>query len=231
MGASQLVNNFIRMIAPFAQNEYRKGKKILPSVCIAQACCESAYGTTAKMKNAKAMLGVKVGKNKVHFGTAWHDKAYNTKTKECYDGKTYEEIHDFFRAYDTVQDCVTDYYDILCSCSRYKGAVGEKDYIRAITAIKAGGYATSPTYIKTVSDIIMINDLTKYDGTVSTKCFNPCSYSGNSIVMALNSIGINSTKEYRAKIALVNGIIGYAGTEVENQKLLYLLVNGELLRP
>ena len=61
---------FIEMVAPFAQNEYRKGRKILPSVCIAQACCESAYGTTKKMKNANAMLGIKVGKGKVHFGTA-----------------------------------------------------------------------------------------------------------------------------------------------------------------
>ena len=95
------VKKFIEMVAPYAQNEYRKGEKILPSVCIAQACCESSYGTTEKMKNANAMLGVKVGKSKVHFDTAWHGKAYNTVTHECYDGKTYEKINDFFRAYDT----------------------------------------------------------------------------------------------------------------------------------
>ena len=49
---------FIEMVAPFAQNEYKKGKKIFPSVCIAQACCESAYGTTEKMKNANALTSV-----------------------------------------------------------------------------------------------------------------------------------------------------------------------------
>ena len=46
------VKKFIEMVAPYAQNEYRKGRKILLSVCIAQACCESAYRTTEKMKNA-----------------------------------------------------------------------------------------------------------------------------------------------------------------------------------
>ena len=219
---------FIEMVVPFAQNEYRKGRKILPSVCIAQACCESAYGTTEKMKNANAMLGIKVGKGKVHFGTAWHDKAYNTATHECYDGKTYQKINDFFRAYDSVEDCITDYYDILCNCKRYRAAVGENNYIRAITAIRAGGYATSPTYVTTVTNIIKGNDLTKYD---QFAFFSKCSYSGNSIVDGLNSIGAMSAKDYRAKIAAVNGIVGYTGTDEQNNKLLFLLKSGSLVKP
>ena len=219
---------FIEMVAPFAQNEYRKGRKILPSVCIAQACCESAYGTTEKMKNANAMLGIKVGKSKVHFGTAWHDKAYNTATHECYDGKTYQKINDFFRAYDSVEDCITDYYDILCGCKRYRAAVGETNYIKAITAIRAGGYATSPTYITTITDIIKDNDLTKYDRFAF---FSKCSYSGNSIVDGLASIGAMSAKDHRAKIAAVNGIVGYIGTDEQNKKLLFLLKAGSLVKP
>lgn len=163
MATPEQVKNFIEKVAPFAQKEYKKGKKILPSVCIAQCCCESAYGTTEKMANANAMLGIKVGKSKVHFGNAWNDKAYNTKTKECYDGKTYTGITDFFRAYDSIEDCITDYYDMLCSCSRYQAAVGETDYVKAITVIRNGGYATSPTYISTITSIIQKNNLTKYD--------------------------------------------------------------------
>ena len=219
---------FIEMVAPFAQNEYKKGKKILPSVCIAQACCESAYGTTKKMKNANAIFGIKVGKSKVHFGTAWHDKAYNTATHECYDGKTYEKINDFFRAYDSVEDCITDYYDMLCSCKRYRAAVGEDNYVKAITAIRAGGYATSPTYITTITDIIKCNDLTKYDRVTF---FSKCSYSGNSIVEGLSSIGAMPEKDYRAKIAAVNGIAGYTGTDEQNKKLLFLLKVGSLVKP
>ena len=185
------------------------------------------------MKNANAMLGIKVGKSKVHFGTAWHDKAYNTATHECYDGKTYEKINDFFRAYDSVEDCITDYYDILCSCKRYRAAVGEDDYIKAITAIKTGGYAPSPTYITTITDIIKGNDLTKYDLTKYdlVAFFSKSSYSGNSIVDGLASIGVLSAKDYRAKIAAVNGITGYTGTDEQNKKLLFLLKEGLLVKP
>ena len=163
------VKAFITKIAPYAQAEYRKGKLVLPSVCIAQACLESTYGTTGKMRRANAMLGIKVGKNKVHFGTAWKDKAYDTKTKECYDGKMYTVINDFFRAYDTVEDCVTDYYDMLCSCSRYKAAVGETDYVKTIKAIQNGGYATGLEYVQTAISIIEHNNLTQYDIIGGTK--------------------------------------------------------------
>ena len=107
MATKKQVNDFIAMIAPIAiEICKKKSKKVLPSVCIAQACCESAYGTSPKMINANALFGIKVGKSKVHFGTAWKDKAYSTKTKECYDGKTYVAITDMFRAYDSIRDAV-----------------------------------------------------------------------------------------------------------------------------
>jgi len=143
--------------------EYKKGKKILPSVCIAQGCCESGYFTSQKMINANAVFGIKVGKSKFHFGKAWKDKAYSTKTKECYDGKTYTAITDMFRAYDTIQESVEDYYDLLCNASRYKKAVGETDPKKAIASIKAGGYATDPEYVSTIMSIINSNNLTQYD--------------------------------------------------------------------
>lgn len=163
MATTAQVQSFIRQIAPLAVAEYRKGKKILPSVCIAQACCESAYGTSNKMARANAVFGIKVGKARCHFGSAWKDKAYSTRTKECYDGKTYTDITDMFRAYDSIADSVTDYYDMLCHCSRYKAAVGAGDYRSAITAIKNGGYATDPKYIDTICSIIRKYQLEQYD--------------------------------------------------------------------
>lgn len=169
MATTSQVQAFIRQIAPLAVAEYQKGKKILPSVCIAQACCESAYGTSPKMVRANAVFGIKVGKAKYHFGAAWKDKAYSTKTKECYDGRTYTNITDMFRAYDSIADSVTDYYDMLCHCSRYKAAVGAGDYRSTITAIKNGGYATDPEYINTICSIISRYHLTQYDGAGGTE--------------------------------------------------------------
>lgn len=169
MGVTQKqVKDFIAMIAPIAQ-EKAKGRRqwSLPSVCIAQCCCESAYGTSPKMKKANAILGIKVGKSRVHFGKAWKDKAYSTRTKECYDGKTYVNITDMFRAYDSVADAIEDYYDMLASCSRYRGCLNQPDPQKCITAIKNGGYATDPQYITTIMSIIKKNNLTQYDRAVT----------------------------------------------------------------
>lgn len=164
------VENFIKRIVPIAQEKAAgRAKWSLPSVCIAQCCCESAYGTQPKMIRANAILGIKVGKSKVHFGKAWKDKAYDTKTKECYDGKTYVTINDMFRAYDSIEDAIEDYYDMLASCSRYRGCINQKDPKTCITAIKNGRYATSPTYISTIMTIIKKYNLTQYDSIVTKK--------------------------------------------------------------
>ncbi len=173
MATKAQVKKCIETIAPLAMAEYKKGKKILPSVCIAQACCESSYLTSQKMINANAVFGIKVGKSKYHFGKAWKDKAYSTKTKECYDGRTYTDITDMFRAYDTIQESVEDYYDLLCNASRYKKAVGETNPKKAITSIKDGGYATDPKYVSTIMSIINNNNLTQYDTVGNTEKEKP----------------------------------------------------------
>ena len=162
------VNDFIRKVAPIAQAKASgRDKWSLPSVCIAQCCCESAYGTSPKMMRANAILGIKVGKSRVHFGTAWKDKAYSTQTKECYDGKTYVNITDMFRAYDDIDGAIEDYYDMLAACSRYRNCLNQTDARNCITAIKNGGYATSPTYISTIMNIITKYNLTRYDSVVT----------------------------------------------------------------
>lgn len=185
MATAKQVQDFIALIAPLAIEICNsKQKKVLPSVCIAQACCESAYGTSHKMIKANGVFGIKVGNSKVHFGTAWKDKAYSTTTKECYDGKTYTNITDMFRAYDSIRDAVEDYYDMLGSCSRYAGCIGVTDYTAAITAIKNGGYATSPTYISTITSIIKKYNLTQYDA---------CMVGGADTKETLFTIGKNYT--------------------------------------
>lgn len=241
MATPTQVKNFIARIAPIAQEKAKgRSKWSLPSVCIAQCCCESGYGTSPKMINANAILGVKVGKSKVHFGNAWKDKAYSTKTKECYDGKTYVNIIDMFRAYNSIADAIEDYYDMLAACSRYKECLNQADAEACIKAIKKGGYATSPTYVNTIMSIIRTYNLTQYDHVVTGSCTGATSinaasypaagYKGNSIVEALASIGVDSSYMFRKKIAQANGISGYTGTSSQNKKLLKLLNEGKLNR-
>lgn len=108
------------------------------------------------MMKANAIFGIKATKS-------WKGKVYNSKTKECYDGINYTDITASFRAYNSLEDSIKDYFDLICNSSRYKKALNCKNAEECITAIKNGGYATSPTYISTIMSIINSNNLIKYD--------------------------------------------------------------------
>ena len=164
MATREQALGFIKEIAPIVQEVCKsRDKWIFPSVAIAQAACESNYGTSKAMAAANGLFGFKVGKG-VKYGDGWKGKSYSTKTKEFYNG--YVTITDNFRAYDSVRDAVVDYMDLLCSLSRYKAAVNETNAQKCITAIKNGGYCTSPTYIATIMSIIRTYNLTQYDSAV-----------------------------------------------------------------
>ena len=162
------INNFINMLAPIAQAQAKKhGNKIYASVCIAQACQESGFGTSAKMTKANALFGIKVGNSAYKFGTAWKGAAYKTGTTEYYDGKNPTKIVDWFRQYDSIEDATEDYFDMLCHCKRYKPALNQPTPEACIRAIVAGGYATGPSYADHIITLINKYNLTKYDGKVS----------------------------------------------------------------
>lgn len=148
---------FLEIIVPLVQKENSKrGNPLYNSVVIAQAICETGWGSSTLMMNARAIFGIKASSN-------WKGKVYNAKTKECYDGKTYTTITDCFRAYNTYEESVEDYFNLICNSSRYKKALYCKSATECITAIKNGGYATSPVYIKTIMSIIDSNNLRQYD--------------------------------------------------------------------
>lgn len=164
MATKTQVNSFLKMIVPIAVRQCKKHKnKVYPSVCIAQACHESGYGTSAKMVKANALYGVKVGKSAYKYGSAWKGAAYKTGTTEYYDGKTATKITDYFRQYDTVEDATEDYLDLLCTASRYKGALNQPTAKKCIEGIIAGGYATGPQYVSHIMAVIDKYDLTRYD--------------------------------------------------------------------
>jgi len=161
MATKTQVNNFIKKLSALAIAECNKRtKKVLPSICIAQAALETGWGTSALMTKANAYFGIKAT-------SSWKGKVFNAKTSECYDGSTYTNITACFRAYDSVAESVADYYDLITGLSRYAGAVNETNAEKSITAIKNGGYATSPTYIKNVMSIVNQYNLTQYDSCMT----------------------------------------------------------------
>lgn len=150
-------SEFIPTIAPIvvAENK-RRGNPLFSSVVIAQAICESGWGQSTIMMKANAIFGIKAT-------SSWKGKVYNANTQECYDGSTYTNITACFRAYNSLAESISDYFDLILGLSRYQGAINASSPLECITAIKNGGYATSPTYINTIMSIINSNNLTKYD--------------------------------------------------------------------
>lgn len=176
MATKKQINDFLAMIVPIAQRQAKKhNDQIYASICIAQACHESGWGTSSKMVKANALFGIKVGKSAYHFGTAWKGKAYKTGTHEYYNGnKTY--ITDFFREYDSVEDATEDYFDMLCHCQRYKGALNQPTPRACIEGIIKGGYATGLNYVEHIMKIFNDYNMGQYDnGTVPTPT-NPEDY-------------------------------------------------------
>ena len=152
-----LKTEFIPTIAPIVVKENkRRGNPLFNSVVIAQAICESGWGQSQIMMKANAIFGIKAT-------SSWKGKVYNSITKECYDGVNYTNINACFRAYNSLEESIKDYFDLILGLSRYKNAINCSSPLECITAIKNGGYATSPTYINTIMSIITSNNLTKFD--------------------------------------------------------------------
>lgn len=227
MATQEQVKVFINKIAPIAVKQAKKhGNKIYPSVCIAQACCESAYGTSPKMIRANAVFGIKVGNSKYHFGTAWKDKAYSTKTKECYDGKNYVNITDMFRAYDTLDEAVEDYYDLLCTASRYKYALNQSSPLACIKGIQKAPYATSPTYVSTIMNIIKKYNLTQYDPQANNSTTNPYRLMNNLLKLGSKGESVKWVQWHLVRHGANLKIDGVFGNQTKLAVLLFQKDNG-----
>lgn len=235
------INDFIEKLGTLARNEaLKRSKWILPSICIAQSANETGWGTSSLMTKANAFFGIKWTRN-CGF------KAYSSKTKEVYNGNEVT-ITDVFRAYDTLEDSVKDYYDLLTSIRYYRDMVNNPDYRTSVNGIDDNGdsnitdglykYATDPYYQKKIINIIEKYDLTRFDkglydsNDVENSVYFPrWTGAGSSIINALNSIGADSDFNNRKKIAEANGLKGYTGKAVENLTLVSLIKEGKLIRP
>ena len=131
-------------------------------------------------------------------------------------------------------------YKLVASCKIYTNAANAKNRKSSVGTYGAGTY-----YVFNKADG-MIN-ITKNKGVaggwinpndnkVATSNTSTSSgsyykkYTGvsDSIVSALNSIGVDSSYKNREKIAKANGISGYSGTASQNTKMLSLLKQGKL---
>lgn len=165
MATKEQINEFIDKIAPIAQKAYKQFGKPLPSICIAMSAVECRWGLAGSCKY-HSYLGQKVGSGRTAT-KYWSGKSFNARTQEVTNQATGSlvTIHDNFRAYDSAEQCIFNYYELL-NTSLYKKVLRESGYKDQMKQIKSCGYMTSVTEVNTCLSIIDKYVLTKYDDVV-----------------------------------------------------------------
>ena len=197
MASAEEVKTFIDKIAPLIQAEAKKRGYKVASPIIAQACIESAFGTSSLGYKYHNYFGMKCG-------SSWKGKSVNLKTKEEYKVGVLTTIKDNFRVYDSMAEGVAGYFDFISS-SRYANLKGAKTAKEYLEMIKADGYATSSTYVQTNMNCIVKNNLSRFDDFDSNPAKPITSQlisdvidgkygSGNSRTVALANAGYNAVE-------------------------------------
>jgi len=147
---------FIKEYAPFIER-VTKGTGIFTGTMVSQAIVESSgyvggkflVGGSKLSREAHNLFGIKANSN-------WTGKTYNIDTGEVDRfGNKYIEKNAGFRYYNSYKDSIRDYVDFLKSNQRYEkaGVFKAKNVKEQAKSLKLGGYATSPNYADTLSQI------------------------------------------------------------------------------
>ena len=154
MASSAQAKQFIETIGPIIQDEAKaRGYKVCSPI-IAQACIESAYGTSSLGYRWHNYFGMKTG-------SAWKGRSVNLSTKEEYNSQLVS-IRDNFRVYDSMEEGVKGYFDFI-STNGYANLKTASTPLEYLQRIKADGYATSSTYVNTCMSCLLKYDLSRFD--------------------------------------------------------------------
>lgn len=156
MATTKQCKAFIAEIAPIIQRYAKKyGYKVVSPI-IAQACVESAYGTSSLGYKYHNYFGMKCG-------SSWKGGSVNLKTKEEYTPGTLTDIKANFRTYANMEEGVIGYFEFI-KAKRYANLKNANTPEEYLTFIKEDGYATSSSYVTTNMSCISMWDLQKWDG-------------------------------------------------------------------
>ena len=218
---------FIERVHKYAIKAYKTLGKVKPSVCIAMMIVESATGTSKYAQPPyNSYLGQKRGTGKTAT-KYWNGKSFSARTQECYDQNSGKltTIKDTFRCYDSVEQCIFNYYELL-NTSLYKGVTDCAPWDQ-IQQIKNCGYFTSTTEVNTVRTLIKQYELERFD-TMEYESNEGTATSGDGVkidgvVDLCNYVGIDSSFDSRKRLAEKFGMINYKGTAEQNEELMRMI--------
>ena len=167
---------FIIAIAPYCVKYAQKYGFKVASPAIAQACLESAYGTSEKAKHHN-YFGLKYRPNRltVNNGT-FIDGSYEQETNG-----SYYAITDQWYNFDTMEQGVEGYFQFI-NISNYAKVKTAGTPLEYLQSIKDAGYATSNNYVSNVYKVIDNWNLTKYDDFSSNKTKGEINMGNSSLI-------------------------------------------------
>jgi flagellum-specific peptidoglycan hydrolase FlgJ len=148
----QAINNTSKFFDQIISGALVGGKQgILPSLTLAQAALESAFGARNINNN---LFGIKAS-------GSWQGPIVSKVSIEYINGVK-KAIKSNFRAYRSFDESVRDHTNFLLA-TRYDRVRQAKTYQEACRAIYECGYATDPNYPNKLIKIIEVYSLMRYD--------------------------------------------------------------------
>ena len=146
---------FLQVLKPYVLQDM-KNTGILASLTAAQAFIESNKGNSGLTQKANNLFGIK---------GEYQGQYVIMPTTEYYNGvKT--KVNAKFRKYPSWQESIADHSRLFNTSKRYTNLRGCTNYLEACKNVQADGYATSPTYAKTLATTIEKYQLYKWDEEV-----------------------------------------------------------------
>ncbi|PMS13351.1 flagellar assembly peptidoglycan hydrolase FlgJ [Trinickia caryophylli] len=149
-GSSSKVDAFVEKMAGPAQAA-SEATGIPARFIIGQAALESGWGKgeikTANGAPSHNVFGIKATKD-------WTGKTVSTLTTEYVNGRP-QKVVEKFRAYDSYEEAMTDYANLLRNNPRYASVVNSsRDAASFAHGMQRAGYATDPHYAKKLISIM-----------------------------------------------------------------------------
>lgn len=128
-------NDFIKYVAEVAVKDWKERRIMLPSVVIAQACKESAFGTSELAVNANALFGIKLN--------GWTGESYvKFADEQKTDGTIERKEGTLWRKYETWEQSIIDHSTYISERKignqvepNFKSIIGETDVKKVIAGL------------------------------------------------------------------------------------------------
>lgn len=153
---------FLEVLKPYVLQDM-KDTGILASLTASQAFIESNKGNSGLTTKANNLFGIK---------GEYNGQYVVMPTTEYYNGvKT--KVDAKFRKYPSWKESIADHSRLFNTSKRYTNLRGCTSYLEACKNVQADGYATSPTYAKTLATTIENYKLYEWDAEVLGKSPDP----------------------------------------------------------